>query len=200
MASGDPSGQLDEVGPQGEQPPAAVSLAPSSPTFTVAPGALVGHPQGSSLASDGIPSTALLAYERAAAREHLLHPACGLPWPLLAGIGRAESDHGRFAGAVLHIDGISTPRVIGIPLDGNGTARISDTDGGRLDGDRVYDRAVGPMQFIPSTWAGYGVDANGDGVKDPYNPVDAIFGAARYLHAAGASQNLRQAIFAYNHA
>ncbi len=60
--------------------------------------------------------------------------------------------------------------------------------------------AVGWMQFLPSTWKRYAVDANGDGIADPYNPVDAIFTAARYLHAAGASQNLAQAIFAYNHA
>jgi murein DD-endopeptidase MepM/ murein hydrolase activator NlpD len=60
--------------------------------------------------------------------------------------------------------------------------------------------AVGWMQFLPSTWKEWGVDANGDGVADPYNPVDAIFTAARYLHAAGASKNLSQAIFAYNHA
>jgi murein DD-endopeptidase MepM/ murein hydrolase activator NlpD len=60
--------------------------------------------------------------------------------------------------------------------------------------------AVGWMQFLPSTWKQWGVDANGDGIADPYNPVDAIFTAARYLHAAGASKNLSQAIFAYNHA
>jgi murein DD-endopeptidase MepM/ murein hydrolase activator NlpD len=60
--------------------------------------------------------------------------------------------------------------------------------------------AVGWMQFLPSTWKEWGVDANGDGVADPYNPVDAIFTAARYLHAAGASNNLSQAIYAYNHA
>ncbi|MGA9857545.1 MAG: lytic murein transglycosylase, partial [Solirubrobacteraceae bacterium] len=60
--------------------------------------------------------------------------------------------------------------------------------------------AVGWMQFLPSTWKMWGVDANGDGVADPYNPVDAIFTAARYLHAAGASSNLGKAIFAYNHA
>jgi hypothetical protein len=60
--------------------------------------------------------------------------------------------------------------------------------------------AVGWMQFLPSTWKEWGVDANGDGVADPYNPVDAIFTAARYLHAAGASKNLSTAIFAYNHA
>jgi hypothetical protein len=60
--------------------------------------------------------------------------------------------------------------------------------------------AVGWMQFLPSTWERWGVDANGDQEKDPYNPVDAIFAAARYLKAAGADQDLRQAIFAYNHA
>ena len=60
--------------------------------------------------------------------------------------------------------------------------------------------AVGWMQFLPSTWKTWGLDANGDGVADPYNPVDAIFSAARYLHAAGASKSINQAIFAYNHA
>lgn len=60
--------------------------------------------------------------------------------------------------------------------------------------------AVGWMQFMPATWEAYGVDANGDGLKDPYNPVDAIFAAARYLKAAGAETDLPRAIFAYNHA
>jgi transglycosylase-like protein with SLT domain/peptidase M23-like protein len=60
--------------------------------------------------------------------------------------------------------------------------------------------AVGWMQFMPASWATYGVDANGDGVKDPYNPVDAIFAAARYLRAAGGDQDVAKAIFAYNHA
>jgi murein DD-endopeptidase MepM/ murein hydrolase activator NlpD len=60
--------------------------------------------------------------------------------------------------------------------------------------------ALGWMQFMPATWKQYGVDANGDGLKDPFNPVDAIFAAARYLRAAGADHDLRNAIFAYNHA
>jgi murein DD-endopeptidase MepM/ murein hydrolase activator NlpD len=60
--------------------------------------------------------------------------------------------------------------------------------------------ALGWMQFMPSTWKQYGVDANDDGLKDPFNPVDAIFAAARYLRAAGADKDLRRAIFAYNHA
>jgi hypothetical protein len=60
--------------------------------------------------------------------------------------------------------------------------------------------ALGWMQFMPSTWKAYGVDANRDGKKDPFNPVDAIFAAARYLKAAGYEKSVRQAIFGYNHA
>jgi murein DD-endopeptidase MepM/ murein hydrolase activator NlpD len=60
--------------------------------------------------------------------------------------------------------------------------------------------AVGWMQFMPATWDAYGVDASGDGVKDPFNPADAIFAAARYLDASGAATDIRKALFAYNHA
>jgi soluble lytic murein transglycosylase-like protein len=60
--------------------------------------------------------------------------------------------------------------------------------------------AVGWMQFLPSTWRRWGVDASGDGIADPYDPQDAIFSAARYLNAAGARHDIRRAIFAYNHA
>ena len=60
--------------------------------------------------------------------------------------------------------------------------------------------ALGWMQFIPSSWRAYGVDANKDGKKDPYNPVDAIFAAGRYLKAAGYEKDVRRSIFAYNHA
>ena len=63
-----------------------------------------------------------------------------------------------------------------------------------------YAGALGWMQFMPPTWRAYGVDANRDGMKDPYNPVDAIFAAARYLKAAGADTDIRKAVFAYNHA
>jgi membrane-bound lytic murein transglycosylase B len=179
---------------------------PSAPpprhgTQVIAPQPGTGAPS-SALAASGIPITALQAYRQAAAREAKRRPSCGLTWPLLGGIGRVESNHGRFAGAILHSDGLSTPPVIGIPLNGNGTALILDTDHGRLDGDTVYDRAVGPMQFIPSTWAGWGVDANHDGVADPFNIFDAAAAAADYLCAAG--RNLRtyagevQAVRSYN--
>ncbi len=156
----------------------------------------------SAMTDSGIPAVALNAYRVAAARVDNDDPGCGIDWALLAGIGREESDHGQFAGAVLHADGVSTPRIIGIPLNGHGTALIPDTDHGRLDGDTVYDHAVGPMQFIPSTWAIYGADANGDGVADVFNINDAALAAARYLCDAGG--NLRThagqvaAILSYN--
>ena len=154
----------------------------------------------SPLAASGIPTTAMEAYTRAADA----HADCGIDWTLLAAIGRVESNHGRFAGAVLHSDGLSSPPIVGIPLTGAGdTARITDTDGGRFDRDTVHDRAVGPMQFIPSTWAIYGSDGNGDGQRDPFNIHDAADAAAEYLCAAGKDLSTQagraRAVLAYNH-
>jgi hypothetical protein len=122
---------------------------------------------------------------------------------LLAGIGRVESNHGRFGGATLASDGTSTPRIIGPALDGKQFAFIRDTDHGQWDGDTVQDRAVGPMQFIPATWRAYGADGNGDGVADPFNINDAALAAAHYLCVAGGNLSTdagqRQAVMAYNH-
>jgi hypothetical protein len=163
----------------------------------------VTHGVISGLAANGIPQVALNAYRVAATRMAGVSPSCGIGWWLLAGIGRVESDHGRFAGAVLHADGVSTPRIVGIPLDGSRSAAILDTDGGSLDGDPVYDHALGPMQFIPSTWAIYGTDATGDGKADIFNINDAALSAARYLCAAGGNLRTRdgqvRAVLAYNH-
>jgi membrane-bound lytic murein transglycosylase B len=138
------------------------------------------------LDSSGIPKVAVEAYQRAAAALAVSDAACHLPWQLLAGIGRVESDNGQFGGAMLLSDGYGTQPIYGLPLDGrDGVALIRDTDGGKLDGDPNFDRAVGPMQFIPSTWATYGADGNGDGKKDPNNIFDAALAAADYLCAGG---------------
>ena len=129
----------------------------------------------------------------------------GLPWTVMAGISKVESDHGRFGGSSLGPDGVIRLSIIGIALNGsNGTARIVDSDDGRWDGDSVWDRAVGPFQFIPTTWASVGLDGNGDGTADPHNLYDAARSSARYLCLTGGGTlldptNLGRAYFAYNH-
>ena len=157
----------------------------------------------STLASDGIPVVASLAYQHAADLANQRTVSCGIPWTLLAAIGRVESDHGRFAGSLLLANGLSTPRIIGIALNGVGTGLVLDSDHGLLDGDAVYDHAVGPMQFIPSTWAQYATDGNGDGVADPFNIYDAAAAAGKYLCNAGTDLRTRagkiRAVLAYNH-
>lgn len=167
--------------------PTAAPFFPPPTGYVPSSGGLPSGSAVNSLAADGIPTVALDAYRRAAAESVTKYPGCGLPWPLLAAIGRVESDHGRFANSQIYANGTTAPRIVGIPLNGVGTALIRDTDGGRLDGDKVYDRAVGPMQFIPSTWAHWGVDGNGDGVIDPSNIYDAATAAANYLCAAGGN-------------
>src|SRR4051794_33766111 len=155
------------------------------------------------LAANGIPNVALNAYRVAAARMANSSPGCGIDWSLLAGIGRVESNHGRFRGATLNSDGTSTPRIMGPALNGVSFAFIRDTDGGSFDGDSSYDRAVGPMQFIPATWKAYGIDADGTGSADPFNINDASLGAANYLCRSGGNLRTdagqRRAVMAYNH-
>ncbi len=186
----------------GRPAPIGPKRLPTAPVRVPRPQPATG-PVITGLAANGIPNVALNAYRRAAARMASVSPGCGIHWSLLAGIGRVESDHGRFAGATLNSDGTSTPRVIGIALDGTRSAYIGDSEGGAVDGDPVYDRAVGPMQFIPTTWASYGADGNGDGRVDPFNVNDAALASARYLCASGG--NLRsqegrvKAVLTYNY-
>lgn len=144
-------------------------------------------------ALDDIPSLLLELY--------LVHAeACvGLPWQVLAAIGKVESNHARFGGADIVEDGRVRPPIIGIALDGqNGTAAIADTDDGTLDGDRIWDRAVGPFQFIPTSWRIYGRDGNGDDVRDPQNVFDAVPAAVAHLCPHGSVVDIEAAIFAYN--
>lgn len=155
-------------------------------------------PPAESAAGGTIPSVAIDAYQRAA--DSALGVACGLRWQVLAGVGRVESNHA--AGRTVSPDGAVSPPVVGPALDGAGNlAAVTDTDGSRLDGDATWDHAVGPMQFLPATWAAYGVDASGDGVADPQNIYDAAAAAAAKLCAGGhldGDDALAAALFAYS--
>ncbi|WP_020657874.1 lytic murein transglycosylase [Amycolatopsis benzoatilytica] len=134
----------------------------------------------------GIPARAVRAYGNAELAMRQADAGCRISWATLAGIGRIESNHGQYGGAVLQPDGRPSKPIIGVPLDGSpGVRAIGDTDGGQLDGDPYADHAVGPMQFIPSTWRKWAADGNGDGLADPQQIDDAALTAARYLCAGG---------------
>ncbi|MBK0419115.1 lytic murein transglycosylase [Leucobacter sp. CSA1] len=142
------------------------------------------------------------AYAGAAVHMSTEQPGCGIGWNTLAGIGWVESEHGTIDGGSIAGNGRASPPIVGIPLDGTSTDRIHDTDEGALDGDPVWDRAVGPMQFIPSTWATWGADGNGDGIEDPQHIDDSALAAARYLCEVGGDlrqpENWIAAVAAYN--
>jgi membrane-bound lytic murein transglycosylase B len=129
----------------------------------------------------GIPLRPLAAYAGAALRLAEEQPTCHLEWTTLAAIGRVETVHATIFDSALDAGGRSAPPIVGIALDGDGVLAIADTDGGALDGDTEWDRAVGPMQFIPSTWAVVGADGNADGSADAQQIDDAVLTAARYL-------------------
>lgn len=153
-----------------------------------------------------IPARVLATYQHAAARIDRTDPGCHLSWAVLAGIGAVESNHAIAGGSARPSwDGVARPPILGPVLDGSvpGSAALPDTDSGRLDGNTVWDRAVGPMQFLPSTWARDGVDGDGNGRADPQNIDDATLTAAGYLCAGGGDladpNQLPSAVFAYNH-
>ena len=135
------------------------------------------------------------AYQRAALVLASARPTCHLDWSVLAAIGQIESDHGRSGGATLQPDGSSSRLIRGVAVG-------RDTDAGQLDGDKTADRAVGPMQFLPSTWLVTRVDGDGDGLRSPDDLDDATLAAAVYLCARGddfsTTQGADAALFHYN--
>ena len=194
--------------PDGTTVPNEAIEVPASMTQpgSIAPGVPDGAADSviASASTNGIPSAALAAYQRGEQVINSADASCNLSWQLLAAVGRVESDHGRYGGNVLGDDGVSRPGIYGIPLDGsNGTAEIKDTDAGQYDNDPVWDRAVGPMQFIPSTWSVVGVDGDSDGERNPQDIDDAALASAVYLCSGDEDLSTyggqKAAIYRYNH-
>ncbi|MEU1457104.1 C40 family peptidase [Streptomyces avermitilis] len=153
-----------------------------------------------------IPPRMLTAYKKAVQQVGKHVPKCqGMRWPILAGIAKVESNHA--VGRNIADNGDIRPRIYGVLLNGSGaggnTTAFPDTDGGKWDGTASGERAVGPFQFLPSTWEGIGEDANGDKTADPHNADDAALGAAVYLCGNGRDltkrAQLKTAILQYNH-
>ncbi|MFC4002769.1 murein transglycosylase [Prauserella oleivorans] len=151
----------------------------------------------------GVPARVAAAYGRAEMWLAGEQPGCNLSWATLAGIGRIESRHGELGGGIGD-DGLPGTSIIGVPLDGSpGVRAIPDTDRGRLDGDTRWDRAVGPMQFLPGTWQRWAARSVRDGNgPDPQNIDDAALAAARFLCSGGRDLSTPQgwwdAVLAYN--
>ncbi len=196
-ASADPDGS--QTLPDGTVLPTAAIEAPASVGDAVTRAASLTP----GTASD-IPQAALSAYQRAEAVINEADKGCNLPWELIAAIGRVESDHGRFGGNALDDRGVARPGIFGIALNGkNDTQRILDTDAGQYDDDTRFDRAVGPMQFIPSTWSVVGVDGDNDGTRDPQDVDDAALATAVYLCSGdddlSSEKGQRASVYRYNH-
>jgi cell wall-associated NlpC family hydrolase len=181
---------------------AAPQRATQVATITTAPAPQVIPGGGDGTASP--PPVVMAAYESAASRANLLYPSCSMTWTLLAAIGEIESHQGASGGSSRAAwNGIENPPILGLRLNGaQGIRAIPDTDHGRYDGDRKWDRAVGPMQFLPGTWKSFGVDADGDGVANPQDIRDAAATAAAYLCKGAANlgdpTQLASAIYSYN--
>ncbi|MFB7086686.1 lytic murein transglycosylase [Streptomyces sp. NPDC056296] len=187
--------------------PAEESATGNSPYYTdlpplnsPSPAPTIGTPASRTPSEAGIPATVLDAYKKAESALRQSKPGCNLPWQLLAAIGKVESGQAR--GGRVDAQGNTLGRIIGPQLDGNGFALIKDTDNGVHDGNSAYDNAVGPMQFIPSTWAWAGRDGNADGKEDPNNIYDAALSAGHYLCRfdwdLSTQADLNRAILSYN--
>ncbi|HZJ07296.1 MAG TPA: lytic murein transglycosylase, partial [Nocardioidaceae bacterium] len=158
-------------------------------------------PRGSNASLTGgqdIASDVLAAYSLAVA---VSPPECQLTMSLLAAIGQVES--GNLAGHKLDAGHRVVPAILGPVLDGAPFAAVEDTDGGQWDGDRAWDRAMGPLQLIPSSWRVVSVDMDGDGVRDPQDIYDAAGAAMLYLCAGGrdlgTEAGVKDAVLSYNH-
>jgi membrane-bound lytic murein transglycosylase B len=141
----------------------------------------------------GIPTVALTAYRNAERMMAVTDPGCGISWNLLAGIGRIESGHA--SGGATDARGTAVRPIYGPTLDGTlpgNEVVVQSTAAGRV----AYARAMGPMQFLPGTWARYASDGDGDGVADPQNLYDSTLAAARYLCSGNLNLRDQQQVLA----
>jgi membrane-bound lytic murein transglycosylase B len=174
----------------------------STPAVNITQGSFDAQWLARTAARTDIPVRALRAYAAAAGMANAAAPTCGIGWNTVAAIGFIESGHGTHGGGSLTSAGQASRPIVGPSLNGDGFAAIPDTDDGVLDGDALWDHAVGPMQFIPSTWQMAGQDGNNDGESDPLNIDDAALSAASYLCAGGrdvtTAGGWADAIYSYN--
>ncbi|MEV0649197.1 lytic murein transglycosylase [Phytomonospora sp. NPDC050363] len=219
-----PVGAGESSGTAGEAPIAlppgaqAIPGAPNVPQPTPTTGVYTPPPSGSNntpsstlagwatkmSAKVGVSARALQAYGFAELRLATAQPNCKLSWTTLAGIGSVETNHGTTGGTSLDAGGRPLKAIRGPALDGtNNNQAIADTDDGAWDGDTVWDRAIGPMQFIPTTWKNWATDADGDGDANPNDIDDVALAAAKYLCAGNrdlsTAQGWYDAVFSYNH-
>ena len=183
---------------------AAVAALAGVVAFAVLLVVLLGG--GAQAQGPGLSPTLLDAYTRAAGSAGTLAPGCtGMRFSILAAIGQVESTNA--SGHHIGATGDVTPPIVGPRLDGSGAGGnltpVYDTDGGVLDGDSEYDRAVGVLQFLPGTWATVGRDGNGDGQANPHNAYDAAAAAVVLLCGSGQRdlddpEQLTAALLAYN--
>jgi len=178
----------------------------AAPMTALMAGAQNASGDGATGAATGIPQRMLTAYQSAAAHVPGIVASCtGMRWQILAGVAHIESNNA--IGHSITEGGDITPHIVGPRLDGSGaggnSTAITDTDHGQWDADGVYDRAVGPFQFLPATFRAHGADGNADQAIDPNNADDAALSAAVYLCGNGRNltdpDQLDQALFAYNH-
>lgn len=171
-------------------PSVTLTPTPAGPATGRPSDALAGWAQQVSQRT-GIPVAALQAYGYTERVLEQTHRSCQLSWTTLAAIGYVESGHGSANDATLRPDGVSTPEIIGPPLNGQGgTSRIPDSDHGQLDHDTTWDHAIGPMQFIPGTWQSVGADGDNDGARNPHDLDDAALAAGTYLCQGGRNMSI----------
>lgn len=195
-------GSVVTVPPSATAPTAADPALLEDPDATAStPVRLLTSPEWIAAASErsGISARAVTAYAGASLLTAAVDPDCRLDWATLAGIGYVESRHATISGGELGEDGRPTELIFGPRLDGTRFDRIEDNDGGALDGDPEVDRAMGPMQIIPTTWMAWASAG-----WDPQNIDQSVVTSARYLCENGGDLSTesgwRDAIAAYNSA